>query len=82
DSNGNVLWNDCLRTGEFDNSIVKTARQGYDYVTLRDSILRSKGLDYQPISLSEENIFMPYPESDVIQNHYLKEDPQAYTFSK
>jgi len=82
DSNGNVLWNDCLRTGEYDNSIVKTARQGYNYVTMRDSILRSKGLDYQPISLSEENIFMPYPESDVIQNHYLKEDPQAYNFSE
>ena len=79
---GYVVWNDCLRAGENDNTIVKTKAQGYDYVATRDALLSEKGADYQPVMLSETNIFMPYPESDVIQNHYLKEAPQPYDFGE
>ncbi len=82
DENGYVLWNDCLRAGESDNTIVMTVADGYDYATLRDQLLNEKGSDYQPIVLSEANIFMPYPESDVIQNHYLNEDPEPYDFGE
>lgn len=34
------------------------------------------------IEVSDDNIFLPYPEVDVIQNPYLKEDPQPYEFSE
>ncbi|MCD8281977.1 MAG: RagB/SusD family nutrient uptake outer membrane protein [Prevotella sp.] len=80
DENGYVLWNDCLRAGENDNTVMMTKDDGYDYETLRDQLLNEKGSDYQPIVLSEANVFMPYPESDVIQNHYFNEDPQPYDF--
>ncbi|MCD8289508.1 MAG: RagB/SusD family nutrient uptake outer membrane protein [Prevotella sp.] len=80
DENGYVLWSDCLRAGENDNTVVQTEAQGYDYATLRDQLLNDKGSDYQPIVLSEANIFMAYPESDVIQNYYFNEDPQPYDF--
>ncbi len=82
DENGWVLWNDCLRLSETDNTVMKTVADGYDYATLRDQLLAEKGSDYQPIVLSEANIFMPYPESDVIQNPYFNEDPQPYDFGE
>ncbi len=82
DENGWVLWNDCLRLSETDNTVMKTVADGYDYATLRDQLLAERGSDYQPIVLSEANIFMPYPESDVIQNPYFNEDPQPYDFGE
>lgn len=33
------------------------------------------------IEVSDDNIFLPYPEVDVIQNPLLKEEPQAYPFN-
>ena len=78
---GYVLWNDCLRAGENDNTVIREITQE-EYESIRASLLSAKGSDYQPISLSEANVFMPYPESDVIQNHYLTETPQAYDFGE
>ena len=78
---GYCLWNDCLRTSIDDNTIVRKLTYN-EYVELRDKLLAAKGADYQPIVLSSANVFMPYPESDVIQNHYLKEAPQAYDFGE
>lgn len=34
------------------------------------------------IEVTADNIFFPYPESDVIQNPLLKEEPQPYTFNE
>lgn len=78
---GYVLWNDCLRAGENDNTIVRKISQS-EFEEMRDALLKAKGSDYQPIVLSDANIFMPYPESDVIQNHFLKEAPQPYNFGE
>lgn len=33
-------------------------------------------------SITRNNINLPYPEADVIQNPFLKEEPQHYTFSE
>ncbi|MBQ8656919.1 MAG: RagB/SusD family nutrient uptake outer membrane protein [Prevotella sp.] len=81
DENGYCLWNDCLRAGENDNTVVQKLTQS-EFEALRNKLLSEKGADYQPITLSETNVFMPYPESDVIQNHYLKETPQPYDFGE
>ncbi|MBQ6769142.1 MAG: RagB/SusD family nutrient uptake outer membrane protein [Prevotella sp.] len=78
---GYCLWNDCLRAGENDNTVVQPLTQD-EYEGLRDKLLTDKGADYQPIKLSDTNIFMPYPESDVIQNEYLKKEPEAYDFGE
>lgn len=78
---GYCLWNDCLRTSIDDNTIVRKLTYN-EYVELRDKLLAAKGADYQPIVLSSANVFMPYPESDVIQNEYLKKAPQAYDFGE
>ena len=45
-----------------------------------DEMARAEAL-YQPIILKEENIFMPYPESDVLRNHYFNEPAQNYKFT-
>lgn len=39
--------------------------------------------DFRPhdIILTETNIFMPYPEADVLQNPYLSKSPEPYDFS-
>jgi len=68
--NGNVYWNDFLATSENDNTPVQTAAQGYTYDY--NVLVNQYCTGFQPIVLSEANIFMPYPESDVIQNPYLK----------
>ncbi len=81
DEQGYCLWNDCLRAGENDNTVVQPLTQD-EYEGLRDKLLTDKGADYQPIKLSDTNIFMPYPESDVIQNEYLKKEPEAYDFGE
>lgn len=78
DSKGHVYWNDKLTVSENDNTPIQTAAQGYKYDL--NSLLRKYVPGYQAITLSEANIFMPYPESDVIQNHYFNEAPQAYNF--
>lgn len=36
---------------------------------------------YDPVVLKEENIFLPYPEADVLRNPYLKEPAQSYNFT-
>lgn len=80
DNEGHCYWSDCLRASETDNTVVKTAKEGYTYNL--DSLANSRGADYSPIVLSEANIFMPYPEADVIQNPYFNQQPQDYDFSK
>ena len=37
--------------------------------------------DVTPV-ITKDNIFLPYPEADVIQNPYLKEEPQHYNFNE
>ena len=34
-----------------------------------------------PVVITHDNIFLPYPESDLIQNPRLKEEPQPYNFN-
>ncbi len=80
DSEGHCYWSDCLRMSDDDQTVVKSAKQGYVYDL--DSLANSRGADYAPIVLSEANIFMPYPEADVIQNPYFNQPPQAYDFGK
>ena len=78
DDQGHCLWNDRMTVSNDDNTTVKTKAQGYTYDV--DALARAKGADYQPIVLSEANIFMPYPEADVIQNSYFNEAPVEYEF--
>jgi len=35
-----------------------------------------------PIVVTKDNIFFPYPENELIQNPLLKEDPQPYKFNE
>jgi len=77
---GNVYWNDHLAVSETDNTALQTKAQGYSYDY--NSLVRQYVTGYQPITLSEANIFMPYPESDVIQNPRLNEKPQPYDFGE
>lgn len=79
-TNGNVYWNDKIAVSETDNTPVKTKAQGYVYDL--NELVRQFTPTYQAVTLSEANIFMPYPESDVIQNHYFNESPQPYDFGE
>lgn len=83
---GNVYWNDFLATSETDNTPLQgrgapsgSKEYKYNYNELAASALPG---GYQAITLSEANIFMPYPESDVIQNPYLNDSPVEYNFGE
>lgn len=78
DAEGHCLWNDRMTVSNDDNTTVMTKEEGYTYDI--DALARAKGSDYQPIVLSEANIFMPYPEADVIQNRYFNEKAEEYNF--
>ena len=69
-------WNDCMREGDTEK-IIKTKKQGYEYDV--DALSRAQD-GYDPVTLNEENIFMPYPEADVLRNPYFKQAPQDYDF--
>lgn len=79
DSEGHIYWNDKLTVSESDNTPIQTKEQGYTY-DLNALCRECYPGDYQPVVLSEASIFMPYPESDVIQNPLLKQQPQPYEF--
>ena len=80
DDQGHCLWNDRMTVSNDDNTTVQTKAQGYTFDI--DKLAEAKGSDYQPIVLSEANIFMPYPEADVIQNSYFNEAPVEYDFGE
>lgn len=76
DTDGNCYWNDCLREADTE-TVVKTKEQGYTY----DVDVLSRAQDgYDPVTLSEANIFLPYPEADVIRNPYFNQPAQDYNF--
>lgn len=78
DEQGHVYWNDKLATSEDDNTAVKVDG-GYTYNV--NELVSKYVTGYQAVVLSENNIFMPYPESDVIQNKYLSLPPVSYDFT-
>lgn len=69
-------WNDCMRDGDGED-IVMTKEEGYEYDI--DKLCRARD-GYDPVILNEQNIFMPYPEADVLRNPYFGKDAVAYDF--
>lgn len=78
DEEGHVYWNDKLAESENDNTAIKVDG-GYTYNV--NELVSKYVTGYQAVVLSESNIFMPYPESDVIQNKYLSLPAQPYDFT-
>ena len=78
DDEGHVYWNDRLTVSEKDNTIMASGDK-YSYNV--NELVAKYVSGYQPVVLSENNIFMPYPESDVIQNKYLSMPAQPYDFT-
>ncbi|MCR5159111.1 MAG: RagB/SusD family nutrient uptake outer membrane protein [Prevotella sp.] len=82
---GGTYWNDFMAlnqdvnaTNVLDNgNIIKTKDEGYVYDL--NALVRAN-TNMIPITLSEANIFMPYPETDVIQNPYFKQPAVDYDF--
>lgn len=69
-------WNDCLRVHNSEE-VVQTKKDGYEY----DVDKLSRACDgYDPVTLSESNIFLPYPQVDVLRNPLLNEKPVPYNF--
>lgn len=78
DEEGHVYWNDKLAENENDNTAIKVDG-GYTYNV--NELVSKYVTGYQAVVLNENNIFMPYPESDVIQNKYLSMPAQPYDFT-
>lgn len=78
DEEGHVYWNDKLAESENDNTAIKVDG-GYTYNV--NELVSKYVTGYQAVVLNENNIFMPYPESDVIQNKYLSMPAQPYDFT-
>lgn len=78
DDQGHVYWNDRLTVSQDDNTVLKS---GEDYTYNVNELVSKYVTGFQAVVLSESNIFMPYPESDVIQNKYLSLPAQPYEFT-
>lgn len=84
---GGTYWNnfmalsqDVNATNVLDNgNIILTKADGYVYDL--NALVRANS-NMIPITLSEANIFMPYPETDVIQNPYFKQSAVDYDFGE
>lgn len=76
-------WSDGLRDPNGKllviDGVPQDVEHGYKYNI--DSLIRAKIPEGAVIvTLNEGNIFMPYPESDVLQNPYFKQPAVAYEF--
>lgn len=84
---GGVYWNDFMAKDADVNAtnvlnagnIIWTKADGYEYDV--NKLVRERP-NFIPITLSEANIFLPYPETDVIQNPYFKQPAQDYNFNE
>jgi len=84
---GGIYWNDFMAKNVDVNAnnatesgnIIMTKNDGYVY-DVNDLVSKNKNL--LPITLNEANIFMPYPETDVIQNPYFNQPAQSYDFGE
>lgn len=71
-------WNDCMRY-EDSEDVYQTKKDGYTY----DLDALSRACDgYNPVTLTETNIFMPYPEADVLRNPYFNKPAEPYNFGE
>lgn len=66
-------WNDGWRTSGGD-----PATTYFEHPTLDEMSRACDG--FNPVVLSEANIFMPYPEADVLRNPYFNQPAQHYNF--
>jgi hypothetical protein len=71
-------WNDCMREDDSE-TVIQTKEEGYVYDMDK---LASERDGYDPVTLNETNIFLPYPESDVIRNPYFGKDAENYDFGE
>ncbi len=80
------MWNDSMRDTNGNvislNGVPQDLAHGYVYELDRLFRERQASTGVVAITLSEANIFMPYPEADVLQNHYFREAPQNYDFGE
>ena len=84
---GGIYWNDFMAKNVDVNAnnatesgnIIMTKKDGYVY-DVNDLVSKNKNL--LPITLNEANIFIPYPETDVIQNPYFNQPAQSYDFGE
>ena len=74
DADGNIYWSDALR--DADGNVVQTKEEGYVF----DLEVLMPENDVDRIKIDGSNVFVPYPEADVLQNPYLSEAPQPYDF--
>lgn len=76
DDDGNIYWSDALR--DKNGKVIMTKEEGYVFDV--EKIMTDNGDNR--IVITPTNIFMPYPEVDVIQNPYLSKAPEPYDFGK
>lgn len=75
-TSGMYWYNDGWR--DSNGNVIPADKAGAEHKSL-DEMARAQAL-YQPIILSETNIFMPYPETDVLRNAYFNEPARSYDF--
>ena len=68
------------------DNIVKD-EDGYQHFGKYDGDVFLEGVENwqepgEDVEITHNNIMMPYPESDIIQNPLLNEEPVAYEFSE
>ncbi len=78
-------WNDSMRDTNGNiisiNGVPQDKKHGYVFEL--DKLFREKlNEGAVHITLSESNIFMPYPEADVLQNPYFRQPAQNYNFGE
>ena len=72
------VWSDGLRLGDNNNTMYKSIADGFVYDV--NNYTDYQGKPHDRITITPSNIFLPYPENDVLQNPYLSQAPQPYDF--
>jgi hypothetical protein len=77
------LWYDIVRWYYYDPTaaLAYINSQNRDYAYTLDDAGLVLGTPYSDVVATADDIFLPYPENDVIQNPLLAEDPVPYDFN-
>ncbi len=77
------LWYDIVRWYYYKpvDALAYINSQNRDYAYTYDDAGLVLGTPYSTVNATDDDIYLPYPENDVIQNPLLSQDPVPYDFN-
>jgi len=74
------VWSDGVRIADNNDDMYQSVADGFVYNPLNFTNSQNQPYPTPRVVITASNVFLPYPESDVLQNPYLSQTPVPYDF--